>query len=207
MLPGPSTLFRPPPRAQRGFTLIEAIISAGLIGFLAVTATMFWVKNMTLVQTVDADSNAIADGRAVLERLAREIREIKVDPGSGSYCISTMTASSLVFNKTVGSTVTSGCGGASPTSANNDLAVNVAYTSGTSTLNLGYAGTLAPAGLPTRALTTFASAFAITYLNESFVATGITAATVRFVQLDLTVRASNGIATTTRLLVGLRNQA
>lgn len=76
------------PRRQRGFTLIEAIISAGLIGFLAVTATLFWVKNMTLVQTVDDDSAAIADGRAVLERLAREIREIKVDPGSGSYCIS-----------------------------------------------------------------------------------------------------------------------
>ena len=63
-------------RLQHGFTLVEAIISAGLLGCLAVTATFFWVDSSTLVRTVNADSTAIADGRALLERLEREIREV-----------------------------------------------------------------------------------------------------------------------------------
>src|SRR6266705_778207 len=79
-------------RRQQGFTLVEAVISAGLIGFLALTATFFWVDSFGLVRMVNTDSAAIADGRALLERLAREIREVKYDPASAAYCISTMSA-------------------------------------------------------------------------------------------------------------------
>src|SRR5436305_13065142 len=88
------------PRHQHGFTLIEVIISAGLVGLLALTATFFWVDSFALVRTVNTDSAAIADGRALLERLAREIRETKFDPVNGTYCVSTMAAAQMVFNKT-----------------------------------------------------------------------------------------------------------
>src|SRR5438445_12633075 len=90
-------------RRQQGFTLVEVIISAGLLGFLALTATFFWVDNFRLVQIVNADSAAIADGRASLERLAREIREVKYNNASGVYCVSTMSATQMVFTKTSGS--------------------------------------------------------------------------------------------------------
>src|SRR5262245_20667891 len=56
-------------RVQRGFTLVEMVISAGLLGFLAMTATFFWVKGFDLVQRVNNDTMAVADGRAALERL------------------------------------------------------------------------------------------------------------------------------------------
>src|SRR5690349_3948071 len=85
-------------RGQHGFTLVETIISVGLISLLALTATFFWVQNFELVRTVNADSAAMADARALLERLSREIRETKFDPTAGAYCVSTMTATQMVFN-------------------------------------------------------------------------------------------------------------
>src|SRR5438067_8331376 len=148
-------------RRQQGFTLVETVISAGLIGFLAVTATFFWVDNFSLVRTVNADSAAIADGRALLERLAREIREVKYNPSSGAYCLSTMSATQMVFNKTIGSLIAA-CSGASPTDANNDIAVTIQLNS--TNLNMAYAGTLA-APAATRALTSYASSFGIRYLD------------------------------------------
>src|SRR2546426_8396846 len=87
-------------RRQQGFTLVEVVISAGLLGFLALTATFFWVDSFRLVQTVNTDSAAIADGRALLERLAREIREVKYNTATGAYCVSTMAPTQMVFNKT-----------------------------------------------------------------------------------------------------------
>jgi len=186
---------------QRGFTLVEAVISAGLVGFLAVTATFFWVSNFTLVQTVNNDSSAIADGRAVMERLAREIREVKI--GGGAYCISTMTASQLVFNRTVGALLPT-CGGAAPTATTNDYAVNVQYTGG-NTVNLSYAGSLAaPTG--TFPLTQQASAFTITYRDANYATAGVTTTTVRFVELNLTTKPTGGQPTQTRTVVALRNE-
>jgi prepilin-type N-terminal cleavage/methylation domain-containing protein len=195
---------RPPVarRLARGFTLVELIISAGLIGLLAITATYFWVDNITLARTVNADSAALADGRAVLERLAREIREVKYNTVSGAYCVSTMVATQMVFNKTSGS-YASGCGGASPTATTNDIAVTVRLPSGSTTLNLGYAGTLA-APAATRALTGYASSFGLRYLDAAYTETA-SASALRFVELSLTLQPSGGPATQTRAVIALRN--
>src|SRR5258706_1321163 len=119
-LSGPGQAARCAPRRQQGFTLVEVVISAGLIGFLALTATFFWVDSFSLVRTVNTDSAAIADGRALLERLAREIREVKYNPASGAYCVSTMSGTQMVFNKTSG-TLIAACSGANPTDINNDI--------------------------------------------------------------------------------------
>lgn len=190
---------------QQGFTLVEAVISAGLVGFLAVTATYFWVDGFTLVRTVNADSAAIADGRALLERLAREIREVKYDSATGVYCVSTMSATQMVFNKTSGSFI-SACGGANPSGANNDIAVGVQWPSGTSNLNLTYTGTLvAPLTSPTTsALTSYASSFGIRYLDVAYVVTN-NAGALRFVELSLTLQPPGVQATPTRTTVALRN--
>jgi len=188
-------------RRQQGFTLLEAIISAGLIGFLALTATFFWVDSFGLVRTVNTDSAAIADGRALLERLTREIREVKYNPSSGAYCVSTMSATQMVFNKTSGELVAA-CSGASPTDANNDIAVTIQVSS--TNLNLGYAGTLA-APAATKALTSYVSIFTMRYLDASYAVTA-SAGTLRFVELNLTLQPPGVQATQTRTVVALRNE-
>jgi prepilin-type N-terminal cleavage/methylation domain-containing protein len=190
-------------RRQHGFTLVEVVISAGLLGFLALTATFFWVDSFSLVRSVNTDSGAIADGRALLERLAREIREVKFDPGSGVYCVSTMSATQMVFNKTIGS-LAAACGGANPTGANNDIAVNIA-TAGTS-VNLGYAGALQPTLTPPgpRLLTSYASSFGMRYLDAGYTVTN-SASALRFVELSLTLQPPGVQATQTRTVVALRN--
>ena len=190
------TRFRP----QHGFTLVEVIISAGLIGFLALTATFFWVNSFALVQTVNTDSAAIADGRSLLERLAREIRETKFDAVNGTYCVSTMSATQMVFDK-ASDGGTSACGGANP--VNNDIAVNIQLPANSSNLNLGYAGVLA-APARTSALTSYAGAFAIRYLDATFAVTN-SAVALRFVELTLTLQPPGVQATQSRTVVALRN--
>ena len=185
-------------RRQRGFTLIEAIISAGLLAFMALTATFFWVDGLSLVRTVNTDSAAVADGRATLERLAREIREVKYDTATGAYCVITMGATQMVFKKTNG-TYAGGCGGAAPTT--NEIVVTIQQGS---TLNLSY--TVIPAASSvSNALTAYANSFGLAY----FKADGVTAATggndLRFVQLSLTLRPTGGQDTATRTVVALRN--
>ena len=178
-------------RFQQGFTLVEVIISAGLLGFLAVTATFFWVDNFRLVQTVNADSAAIADGRASLERLTREIREVKYNNATGAYCVTTMSATQMVFTKTSGSY--------NPACGTNDFAVTVPWI--TPNLNLTYAGA------PAAALTGFASSFGIVYRDASYAVT-TSATALRFVELSLTVQPpaqQAGQATQTRTVVALRN--
>jgi type II secretory pathway pseudopilin PulG len=185
---------------QHGFTLVEAIISVGLVGALAVTATFFWVDSFALVGSVNADSAAMADGRALLERLAREIRETKYDKVNGIYCVSTMAAAQIVFNKTTDTTVTA-CGGANP--VNNDVAVTIQRPANSTNLNLAYAGAVAvPVG--TRALTSYASAFAIRYLDGSFAPTN-SAGAVRFIELTVTLAPASVQATQSRTVVALRN--
>ena len=189
-------------RREHGFTLIELIISAGLLGLLAVTATYFWVDGLGLVRSVNNDSAAIADARALLERLAREVREVKYNAVGGAYCVSTMAATQMVFNKTSGSALAT-CGGASPTGSTNDIAVTIQLPANSTSLNLGYAGTLA-APAATRALTTYASSFGMRYLDAAYAVT-VSASALRFVELSLTVQPTGVQATQTRTVVALRN--
>lgn len=193
---------RPAGRWVRGFTLVEMVISAGLLGFLAVTATLFWVKNLTLVQTLNADTAALGDARTVLERIAREVREVKYDTAGSAYCVSTMTATQMVFNKTSG-TYASGCGGANPDATKADFAVSLqGPVSGA--LNLGYAGTLSVPQNTTRALAGDVYDFGIRYLDSNYAVTA-SAAALRYVELSLTLRPSGTPASVARTVVALRN--
>jgi len=204
----PPTTFhcRRPYGGQRGFTLVELVISAGLLAFLATIATYFFVDNFRLVLTLDEDSAAIADGRAVLERISREIREVKYDTAAGAFCISTMSASQIVFNKTSGSYLP-GCGGPTPTATHNDFAVTIQQAASSSIINLTYAGTLASTtGGPLTAYSgmTAADALNIVYLAGNSSVTTSTAA-VRYVQLTLSLQPPNAPRTKTSTLVALRN--
>ena len=218
----PMTQRPPPPRrpaaralatrahVERGFTLVEAVISAALLGLLAVTASYFVVDNLRLVRLVNDDSAAMADGRAALERLAREVREIKLARSTNSYCIvGAPTATQLVFNRTIGLAPGTACGGANPDATQNDMAVTIQWVSNTSTINLGYAGAMATAaaGLPpiTRTVTGQASNFSFAYLDQNLAAT-ISTTAIRYVRMTLTTRPPGQRATTTSTMVALRNE-
>ena len=175
-------------RRQQGFTLVEVIISAALLGFLALTAAFFWVDNFRLVQTVNTDSAAIADGRASLERLTREIREVKYNNATGAYCVTTMSATQMVFTKTNGVY--------DPACGTSDFAVTV--QSSAPNLNLTYAGASA------KPLTSIVSSFGIVYRDANYTVT-TSAVALRFVELNLTVQPPAGQATQTRTVVALRN--
>jgi hypothetical protein len=94
------------------------------------------------------------------------------------------------------------CGGATPDGTKNDMLVDV-QLSGTN-LNLTYSGTLASPAT-SKALTSYAGAFAMRYLDSAYAVTA-SAATVRFVELTLTVQPAGVRATQTRAVVALRNE-
>jgi Tfp pilus assembly protein PilW len=195
------------PRAQRGFALVEAIISAGLIGFLAVTATWFWVDSFTLVRTVNADSAAIADARTALERVAREIREVKF--AGGVYCMNDLPTSQpvsqFVFKKACQAGVV-GCTVAASVCGINDFDVTVQSTNDRK-LTLSYAGTLASPAVANAVTADNVTAFGIRFLDANDKAASGPGSNpgVRFVELSLTVQPTGVQATQATTVVALRN--
>lgn len=106
-----------PPFAHRsgGFTLVELVISIVLLGLLAGVGVTMIADSFTTTRLINASEGSAAQARYVLERLEREIREIKYDNSNNSYCIvspttTNMTATRLSFYKTSsGSTYNSTC--------------------------------------------------------------------------------------------------
>lgn len=203
---------------QRGFTLVEMIISAGLIGFLAVGATWFWANGFTLVRTVNADSMAIAEARAALERVAREIREVK--NSGAAYCVGTLPttqpATTFTFKKScvvgvsgcapavVGCT-TSTCAPMGGACGSNDHDVTVRTVNGN--LTLSYAGALASPAVADARLAGNVTSFGVRFLDSANVAASGSGAdaSVRFVEVSLTVQPTDSPATSVRTVIGLRN--
>jgi len=131
---------------NNGFTLVEIIIAIVLLGILAAVGSSMISDTFRTTGMVDANQAARAQIRYAVERLAREIREVKyVSQGTAmdgvttnytGYCIGTITASSLAFNKpttdnvdktncTTNVTAVSINGGSSVTLGSSTLAGNV----------------------------------------------------------------------------------
>jgi prepilin-type N-terminal cleavage/methylation domain-containing protein len=114
-----------------GFTLIELIMVIVLLGILAAVGSNMLSDSFTTTRMVNDAYARQSEARYVQERLAREAREVKY-LSSGSYCITTMTASSLVYQKPdAGSTDQSNCNTASSTVTISYSAPNltIAYSS------------------------------------------------------------------------------
>ena len=101
----------PGSRRSSGFTLIELIISISLIGVLAAVGSSMIADSFTTTRMVNANNASTARARYAMERLAREIREIKyavsgastcpADGSTNNYCIISKSATNLQFTKTV----------------------------------------------------------------------------------------------------------
>ena len=181
----------PGSRYSSGFTLVELVISIVLIGILGAVGSSMIADSLTTTRMVDADNASAGQARYALERLAREIREVKFI--STGYCLNTWTASQLIFNKrNAGSTETASC-------ATDISTVNITYSSP----NL----TLGGAFLTTQVDATAATPFRFDYYqSDGTTTTGLTALNVKLIQITLTVKdPTSGQSIQQRTRVALRD--
>lgn len=182
------------PFVQRssGFTLVELVISIVLIGILAAVGSNMISDSFTTTRMVNSGNASAGQARYALERLAREIREVKYagSGASGSYCI-TMAGTNLVFKKPIsGSTNVTDC---------NTEVITVTINYSNPNLTLGYSS---PA--VTSTLTNQATSFGLSYFDVAGNAPNTS--TIRFVVISLTVTdATSGQSVSQRTRVALRN--
>ncbi|WP_077037385.1 hypothetical protein [Pelomonas sp. KK5] len=179
-------------RLQAGYTLVELAFAGGLLGSLSAVAGLMWVDSLSTVSAVETDNAGIAQARYAMERLAREIRQVKWGTTGSAYCITTFTSSQLVYRRT------SNGSSYDPTCGTGDLLVTVALSG--SAVNLAYSASPAASSN----IAADVNSFALSYLDSSLTVTN-SAASIRYVQITLTMKPASGQTTTLRTLVALRN--
>jgi prepilin-type N-terminal cleavage/methylation domain-containing protein len=177
---------RLPARLQRGFTLIELVITLMIMGVLAAWGASMLSDNFRTVQILASAQTSADQARYALERLAREIREVKyVDKNTGYAISSTMSpaATSMAFTRTIS--------GADVTVTVNKSGTNLtlAYSSPAVTSNVSAS----------------VNAFTLRFLDLTNTETTL-ATQVRFVEISLTVNdAISGQSIAQKTRVALRN--
>lgn len=171
-------------RLAAGFTLIEIVITLVLLGILAVLSSSLFYDNVQTAVVVNRAQSTADQGRYVMERIARELREVKYNTASGTYAVtSTLTGSpnSIIFVRSV------------PDASNNltDTYIALCYAGGTVSLTYGVQS--CPTGTPTNVLTTQATGFTLTFVdgnNNMSSTTGvtITTATLRAIDINLQMK-------------------
>jgi prepilin-type N-terminal cleavage/methylation domain-containing protein len=179
-----------------GFTLIELIFSIALLGILGAVGSSMIVDSFNTTRMVDADNASTGQARYAVERLAREIREVKfvITGGVGNYCINTPATnptSNLVFYKTSGTFNNTTC-------ATNAISTTINLSA--TNLTLGYSS---PA--VTTTLSSNVSSFTLAYYDVAGIAT-VDPSLIRFVVISLTVTdPTSGQSIAQRTRVALRN--
>lgn len=175
---------------QRGYTLIELVMTIVLLSLLGAVGVTMISDSFDITLWTNANQASAAKSRYALERLERELREVKKLAGGG-YCVGTLTnpASSLTFQQpAVGSTNTSAC-------ATQSVALTINHAGGQLTLQKAGA---------TATLLDGVTAFSLNFLDQNLANT-TSAASLRYVVINLTVNDASGQAITQRARVALRN--
>jgi prepilin-type N-terminal cleavage/methylation domain-containing protein len=181
---------RPSKIAVRGTTLVEILIVVVLLGILGTWGSTMFSSNYTTARLIDSGKTNGDQVRYAMERMSREIREIKHTSLVAGYAITSTlapNATTLTFTRTISGT---------------DTAVTIAQSG--STVTLGYSG--GTTSTIARQVSSFSMNF---YTVDSDL--GTTSATsavtdVRYVVLSLTsTDALSGQSITERTIVTLRN--
>lgn len=91
----PPPRFRPP--SLRGFTFVEMVIAVVLLGILATVGVGILYEPYATANRVNIGNADSAKARYALERIARELREVKHI--STGYCFTSMGSSSTTFHQ------------------------------------------------------------------------------------------------------------
>jgi prepilin-type N-terminal cleavage/methylation domain-containing protein len=97
---------RVPKRSERGFTLIEAVVTIVLLGILAALAAPMLVAGARAFDATTTGLGTLSNLRYATERIARELREVQYTGGAFSFGVGGMGATSATFTKGNGTTVT-----------------------------------------------------------------------------------------------------
>lgn len=170
-----------PKTSARGFTLIEMVVAIVIIGVLAIATIPVLTGGVRTYVTTTTSLITLSKMRYATERMAREIRHVRRNPGTpANYDISTMTATSLVFVKSDGNTVS--------------------ITRALPNITLGYS---TPAASST--LSDQVSGLTFRYFTIDGVTVTALPALVAFVEIELAM-IEDGATLTQRTQVALRNQ-
>jgi prepilin-type N-terminal cleavage/methylation domain-containing protein len=122
----------------QGFTLIEMVMVIVILGILTALTAPIFSQGLTAARLTTENLSTLAKLRYATERLAREIRQ--VNHNGGSYDVSTMAATNMVFTKadTVSTTVSITVSGATITLAYSAPAVFGVLTDEVSNMSFAY---------------------------------------------------------------------
>jgi type II secretory pathway pseudopilin PulG len=165
---------------MRGWSLMELVLVIVILGTLGVFVGPLLLNAVTAYDKTHASVVTLAKQRYAMERMVREIRDIRRTPAdTASFDISVFTATGLTFFKTDGTEVALALSG--------------------SNVTLGYTGTA------TATLTDQVGGLSLAYyLQDGTTTAGVTAANMAFVEVSLTLL-EGGASFANRSRVDLRN--
>lgn len=168
----------------RGFSMIELVIAIAVLSIIAAMGAPLLANGLRFFDAAKIDLDTLSKERYATERIVRELRAIRFNTGTNQYDVTLTGAgvTAISFTKTDGVTVT--LSGATPPN------LNITYSSGGGAV----------------ILTNQLASVAFTGYTVDGVTTTTSAATMRYIDVDLRLRRSptNTFARIAR--VQLRNQ-
>jgi len=181
--------------------LVELVVAIVLIGILAAVGSNMLSDSFITTRRVNDSNAGKAEARYVLERMAREIREIKFIDAS-NYCVAqingveAMTPQRFVFDKRSNnlSLDRQNCSIDSNRVTLDYVAPNLTLAYATPAISATLSNRVAPGG------------FAMRYLQSDGITPSSSGATLAFVEVSLTVNDATGVqGFPQRMRVALRN--
>lgn len=165
-------------RRLEGFSLVELVMVIVILGILAAFVGPVLFNAMRSYQGVLTGVETQAKMRYAIERMSREVREIRRQTADATFLdITSMTASSMAFFKTDGT----------------EVVINVLGNQ----VNLAYS---ALSGM----LTDQVGSFALAYFQQDAITPAATAASISFVEISMTLSEGTNLFPA-RVRVDLKN--
>lgn len=121
---------------NRGFTIIELVMTIVIMGILATMSWPVMDSSLRAYTELTETTDTLGKLRYAMERMAREVRE--TDHNGSNFVITTMTAGTLSFTKRDGTTVTLTSSGGNATLQYSNPSVTSTLTDQVNSLAFAY---------------------------------------------------------------------